>query len=31
MHGDGGKGATEETGEKVDKPDDYEPPVQETV
>ncbi len=32
MHGDGGKTTTtEETGEKVDKPDDYEPPVQETV
>jgi len=27
MHGDGGKGSTEEAGEKVDKPDDYEPPV----
>jgi len=33
MHGDGGgKGGTsEETGEKVEKPEGYEPPVQETV
>jgi len=32
LHGDGGKGGTsEETGEKVEKPEGYEPPVQETV
>jgi small subunit ribosomal protein S3Ae len=31
MHGDGGKAGTEEAGEKVDKPDNFEPPVQETV
>jgi len=33
LHGDGGgkTGTTEETGEKVEKPEGYEPPVQETV
>lgn len=34
MHGDGGSGKTgtgEDTGEKTDKADGYEPPVLETV
>lgn len=34
LHGDGGKGGTAEPGEggsKVDRPEGYEPPVQETV
>lgn len=33
LHADGGKGSTEvgEGGVKVDRPEGYEPPVQETV
>jgi len=33
LHGDGGgkPGTTDETGEKVDKPEGYEPPVLESV
>lgn len=30
LHGDGGKGS-DEPGAKVDRPEGYEPPVQETV
>lgn len=32
MHGDAAaKGATDEAGQKVDRPEGYEPPVQQTV
>ncbi|KAJ1520940.1 hypothetical protein ONE63_004017 [Megalurothrips usitatus] len=31
LHGDGGKGSSEEPGAKVERPEGYEPPVQETV